>query len=148
MEEVKQPPNVSQAVPFFMVGNMAKSLRFYLDKLDFEIKIKWEPNGRIEWCWLQIGEAAIMLQEYRQQIPEEPRGKGVSVCFMCKDALSIYISMVSRGLDLPEPFVGNNAWVVQCKDPDGYDLFFESLTDITEGTTYSQWKTEHQKTSE
>ena len=131
--------NVKQAVPFFMVVDMERSLRYYIDKLRFEIKIKWEPNGRIEWCWLQIGEAAIMLQEYREQVPGEARGKGISICFMCDDALTIYSRLTSQGLEVPEPFVGNNLWVVQCTDPDGYNLCFESPTPITEGTTYSQW---------
>jgi lactoylglutathione lyase len=139
MKELNKTVNVKQAVPFFMIVDIEKSIRYYVDDLDFELKMKWEPNGRIEWCWLQIGDAAIMLQEYRAEMPAETRGKGVSICFMCDDALSIYTGLVSRGLTVPEPFVGNNLWVVQSKDPDGYDLFFESSTEVPEGTTYSQW---------
>src|SRR5688572_23060771 len=97
MEQENKTMNVKQAVPFFMVVNMERSLRYYIDKLDFEVKIKWEPNGRIEWCWLQIGDAAIMLQEYREQVPAEGRGKGISICFMCDDALAIYSRLTSQG---------------------------------------------------
>jgi lactoylglutathione lyase len=139
MNDLNRSLNVKQAVPFFMVVDMEKSLLYYLHDLGFELKIKWEPAGKIEWCWLQIGEAAIMLQEYRSGIPAETRGRGVSVCFMCDNALLIYKRLVSRGMPVPEPFVGNNLWVVQSKDPDGYDLFFESPTEVPEGTTYSQW---------
>jgi hypothetical protein len=35
--------------------------------------------------------------------------------------------------------VGNNLWVVQLKDPDGYNIFFESPTDVPEETRYSDW---------
>jgi lactoylglutathione lyase len=139
MNETTAAVNVKQAVPFFMVVDMKKSLRFYLDELGFGLKMKWEPNGTIEWCWLQIGEAAIMLQEYRINAPAEPRGKGVSICFMCDDALTLYSRLISRGIKVNEPFVGNNLWVVQLEDPDGYILLFESPTEIPEGTTYTEW---------
>ena len=62
--------NVRQAVPFFMVTNMEKSLQFYINGLGFELKMKWEPRGSIEWCWLQFDLASLMLQEYRDNQPE------------------------------------------------------------------------------
>lgn len=137
--DLKTNSNVKQAVPFFMVVHMDRSLDFYSKGLGFELKIKWEPNGRIEWCWLQLGEVSIMLQEYRTNVPTEKRGEGVSVCFMCEDALTIYKQIISNGLSSTEPFVGNNLWVVELKDPDGYNICFESPTDVPEGTKYSEW---------
>ncbi len=132
--------NVKQAVPFFMVVNMPASLNFYVQGLGFELKNKWEPRGKIEWCWLELGNASIMLQEYRNNIPVDKRGEGISVCFMCEDALTIYKQILSKGLSATaEPFVGNNLWVVGLKDPDGYNVYFESPTDIPEGTTHSEW---------
>jgi hypothetical protein len=80
-----------------------------------------------------------MLQEYRQSPPSEKLGEGVSICFMCEDALSIYNQITSRGFLPEEPFVGNNLWVVGLKDPDGYNIFFESPTDVPEETLYSEW---------
>jgi lactoylglutathione lyase len=35
--------------------------------------------------------------------------------------------------------VGNNLWVVELSDPDGYKVCFESPTDVPEGTKYSEW---------
>ena len=54
---------------------------------------KWEPDGRLRWCWLQCGDAALMLQEFRKEgrnswMPEGKVGEGVSIVFMCEDALS------------------------------------------------------------
>ena len=132
--------NIKKAVPFFMVVNMTNSLNFYMQGLGFELKNKWEPRGKIEWCWLELGTASIMLQEYRNNIPVDKRGQGVSVCFMCEDALTIYKQILFNGLSTSsEPFIGNNLWVVGLKDPDGYNIYFESPTDLPEETTYSEW---------
>ena len=139
-KDLKNIANLKQAVPFFMVINMTTSLDFYIKGLGFELKHKWEPDGRIEWCWLQFDDASVMMQEYRTNIPSEKRGEGVSVCFICEDALKIYKEIISHGLSTSsEPFVGNNAWVIELKDPDGYNILFESPTDVPEGTKYSEW---------
>jgi hypothetical protein len=82
--------NVKQAVPFFGVTNMEASLRFYLDGLGFKMKHWWipsreedmkhwwipnrgedKPDGRIRWWWLELGDAAIMLQEFLSE--RQPR---------------------------------------------------------------------------
>lgn len=132
--------NVSLAVPFFMVVNMERSLEFYMQGLGFELKNKWEPRGSIEWCLLQLEEVSLMLQEYRQNAPKEKHGIGVSICFICQDALKIYNEVLSKHIEVPEPFVGNNMWVVHLADPDGYNIYFESATKVPEETTYSEWK--------
>ena len=135
--------NVKQAVPFFGVTNMEASLRFYVDGLGFKLKQSWipdraedKPNGRIRWCWLELGNAAIMLQEFLpEHRPQETLGTGASVCFMCEDALALYRQFKSRGIQTRKrPFVGNRLWVVPVCDPDGYRLEFESPTDEPEET--------------
>jgi lactoylglutathione lyase len=133
--------NVEQAVPFFMVSSMEDSLRFYVEGLGFRKTQEWLDEGRLRWCWLQIGRAALMLQEYRpSHAPSEKLGAGVSVCFMCKDALELYREASARGIQSKEPFVGNRLWVVSFADPDGYKVDFESPTDASEEMTLSEWK--------
>ena len=98
--------NVKQAVPFFGVTNMESSLRFYVDGLGFKMKNSWipdraedHPDGRIHWCWLELGDAAIMLQEFLPEgRPKETLGTGVNVCFQCEDALALYREFKSRGI--------------------------------------------------
>jgi len=134
--------NVKKAVPFFGVNNMESSLRFYVDGLGFTIKRQWVPEGdkhypsegKIRWCWLELGDAAIMLQEFMPQgRPKETLGTGASVCFMCEDALALYREFKSRGVHMRNrPFVGNGLWVVGVTDPDGYRMEFESPTDAPE----------------
>ena len=93
--------------------------------------------GRIRWCWLERGEAAVMLQEFlpgRQ--PKETLGTGVNVCFQCEDALALYREFKSRGIQTRErPSVGNRLWVVSVTDPDGYRMEFSSPTDAPEDRT-------------
>jgi predicted lactoylglutathione lyase len=144
--QTKVEANVQQAVPFFHVSNMEASLRFYIDGLGFEMTKKWTPDddGKIRWCWLQLGAAALMLQEYKKDHhpnsgrPEAKLGVGVSICFQCKDALAIYREVTARGIAAKRPFVGNGMWVTSVQDPDGYKLEFESFTDVPEETVYSE----------
>ena len=136
--------NVKQAIPFFMVCDMEKSLRYYVDGLGFKMTNKWTPHEKIEWCFLQRGGAALMLQEYRKEghgsrVPEGKVGVGVSVCFFCEDALTLYHEFISKGIQAAEPFVGNGMWVTSLRDPDGYSLDFESYTDVPEETQYSDF---------
>ncbi len=137
----KPQDGVTMAVPFFMVADMETSLRFYIDGLGFELKNTWTPRGRIEWCWLQIGTAAIMLQEHAKDGPHatEKKGGSISTCFQCKDAIGLYHSFREKGIEAREPFVGNNLWVTIVKDPDGFTLDFESETDVPEETKYADW---------
>jgi lactoylglutathione lyase len=143
--------NVKQAVPFFGVTNMEASLRFYVDGLGFKMRNYWipdkasahsdaEPDGRIRWCWLELGNAAIMLQEFLPaHRPKETLGTGVNVCFQCEDALALYREFKSRGIETRQsPFVGNNMWVVGLTDPDGYRIEFESPTDAAEETVIEE----------
>lgn len=134
--------NIKQAVPFFGVTDIETSLRFYVTGLGFSMTQQWAPEGRIRWCWLELGGAALMLQEYWKDGqpgggPVGPRGQGVSICFMCADAIAVYHDAVARGLAASRPFVGNRLWVTSLTDPDGYCLDFESATDAPEDTVYS-----------
>lgn len=144
--------NVKQAVPFFGVTNMEASLKFYLEGLGFRFKHRWTPGskdgypeGKIVWCWLELGEAALMLQEFRKEgehntylegkLSELPKnlGAGVSINFQCEDSLALYREFKSRGVEIPKrPFVGNGLWCVNVVDPDGYKLWFNSPTDAPE----------------
>ena len=65
-ETQKTGANVKQAVPFLRVSNMERSLAYYIDGLGFEMTHKWIDEGKLRWCWLQLGGAALMLQEFRK----------------------------------------------------------------------------------
>jgi catechol 2,3-dioxygenase-like lactoylglutathione lyase family enzyme len=131
--------NVVRVLPFLAVSDIERSLRFYVDGLDFAIADRWVDEGTIRWCRLQRGGAGLMLQDFRREggsrwSPPGPLGLGVSLVFICEDALAIYHESVGRGLEASRPFVGNGMWVTSLTDPDGYRVEFESDTDVQEGT--------------
>lgn len=149
--------NVKQAVPFFGVRNMEASLNFYIEGLGFTMKHSWipdraedNPDGRIRWCWLELGEAALMLQEFCKHGPNvelegrvgevpENLGVGVSINFQCQDSLALYREFKSRGVQITKrPFVGNRLWCVNVVDPDGYKLWFNSPTDAPEESEFEE----------
>ena len=140
--ETKTKANVKEAVPFFSVSNMEESLRFYVDGLGFEMTGKWVDDGKIRWCKIEHGGAGLMLQEFRTEghdswVPEGKVGEGVSIYFMCEDALEIYRDIRSRGIETSKPTVSNGCWHTCLSDPDGYRIHFESDTDEPEDSEYA-----------
>ena len=140
----KDQPNIQYGMPLFMVSNMEASLKFYTEGLGFSILNTWTPRGKIEWCWLQREGGPIMLQESRMSankpyLSGDKPGAGVSIWFQCRDSLVLYHEFIEKGVDAKEPFVGNGLWDVKVVDPDGYNLHFESKTDVPEETKYSEW---------
>jgi len=138
--------NVTAVVPLLMVTNMQRSLAFYVDGLGFVIQNRWVPDGRLRWCWMSLGGAALMLQEAIDSTREKMAaagvlGNGVSLNFSCGDALAIYRDAAIRGIHtLREPQVGNFSWEVVFADPDGYSIHFSSPTDLPEETLLSYVK--------
>jgi lactoylglutathione lyase len=139
--------DVTAVVPLLMVTSMERSLAFYIEGLRFTIKNRWVPDGRLRWCWISLGGAALMLQEAidssRQKMAAAGvLGNGVSLHFRCSDALAIYHDAAAHGIHaLREPQVGNFSWEVVFADPDGYSIHFASPTDLPEETLLSQIKT-------
>ena len=130
-------PNVKQAIPFFRVSNIDVSVRYYIDGLGFRMTNNWTVDGKLRWCSIELGGAALMLQEFPKEghdswVPQGKVGEGVSISFKCKDAITIYRQAVAKGLKASRPFVGNALWCTELKDPDGYRLSFESPTDEPE----------------
>ncbi len=101
--------NVKQVVPFLSVSDIVASVRYYVDGLGFEMTERWIDAGQLRWCWLQLGGAALMLQEFRSEghdawAPEGTLGEGVAIYFVCEDALAIYREVTARGVEADEPF--------------------------------------------
>ena len=140
---ISNTTNVKQAVPFFLVSDIEASVRYYVEGLSFEMARKWINEGKLRWCSLELGDAAIMLQEFWKEgqhtnTPEGKLGQGVTICFVCEDALAIYREVTSQGIEAARPFVGNGMWVTSLSDPDGYRIDFESPTNEPEDTEYSE----------
>ena len=135
--------NISEVVPFLAVKDVNESIEFYVEGLGFEFVNKWIEKGELRWCHLKLGGAGVMLQQFETKGPDSRRfsrnkGEGITLCFFCDDAVEFYHELVKRKIGASEPFVGNALWVTRVKDPDGYDLLFESATEIAEDTKLSE----------
>jgi lactoylglutathione lyase len=137
----KAKPNITEVVPFLRVADMTASLRFYVDGLNARIAARWEPEGELRWCRLELGGTSLMLQTFgpalRERAAAHPLGLGVSLAFQCADAIALYHELRTRGVDASEPMVGNGLWNTAVADPDGYILEFASPTDVAEETRLS-----------
>jgi lactoylglutathione lyase len=135
--------NVRQAVPFFWVHDLEASCRFYVDGLGFRMTKQWREGDRLRWCWLELGSAALMLQEFwreghHRNVPDTKVGVGVSIAFICHDAPALYREFGARGIRATRPVVENAMWATHVVDPDGYPLLFESPTEVPEGTRFPE----------
>jgi lactoylglutathione lyase len=65
-----------------------KTFRVYVDGLGFAMTRQWVPEGKLQWCWLELGGAALMLQESRKEVSERRAregkvpGIGVSIYYL------------------------------------------------------------------
>ena len=137
METGLRASGMRQVVPFFAVSDMAQSVRFYVDGLGFRMTNQWMKDGKLRWCWLEHGGAALMIQEFPTEghdsyVPSGKRGEGVSLCFICEDAKAYYDEIAGRGIRATKPRVENRMHAIHLTDPDGYRLTFESPTDEPE----------------
>jgi lactoylglutathione lyase len=125
-----------------MVTNMTRSLAFWIDGLGFTQKNQWIVDGKIRWCWLERGTAAIMLQEMSARdaakIAGQTFGLGVQIYFESANAVALYHEFRSRSIAVSEPQVGNGNWEIFLRDPDGYKVAFCSRTDVPEETKLSE----------
>lgn len=60
----RAPTRIGKAVPFFGVSDMDAALGHYVARLGFRMARSWAPDGKVRWCWLELGPAALMLQQY------------------------------------------------------------------------------------
>jgi catechol 2,3-dioxygenase-like lactoylglutathione lyase family enzyme len=129
--------NLREAIPFFRVADMDRSVHFYVDQLGFAVKNQWVDDGKLRWCRLQREGVSMMFETQHEEFrPKGPPGVGVTIAFICEDAIALYREFSGRGVDASIPQVGNGMWTTLLHDPDGYTLLFESKTDAPEETVY------------
>jgi uncharacterized glyoxalase superfamily protein PhnB len=126
MSEIQRATAIRELVPLLSVQDIDHSSAFYRDQLGFEMKATWVPNGQLTWCRLERSGSAIMLQQ-AEDGPDENRGRGVYFYFNCDDIDALYAEFAQRGLQLNPPIVAfYGLKQVYLKDPDGYELCFQS----------------------
>ena len=132
--------NVRQAVPFFRHHRHRGLNTLLRRRPGFKLKQQWAPAGRIRWCWLEHGDAALMLQEHwkdgRPAVRRRPLGQGSRFASCSADAIAS-ITRRSRCGSRRRGRSSAKLWVTPLTDPDGYHLDFESPTDVPEDTVYT-----------
>ena len=134
--------HVTEVVPFLWASDLERSLRFYVAGLGATVDREWVVDGRLRWCRLGLGGAALMLQERAPgHVLAAPPGAGMSLNFTCADALALYDAALAGGLEpVREPQVGNGLWELGYADPDGYRINFASPTDLPEELLLSAYR--------
>ena len=107
---------ITQTVPFFAVSDMDASLAHYVDGLGFRMTNKWVDEGKLRWCWLEHGTAALMLQEFRTsgqnaRVFEGQRGGGTAFAYLPPE------NSGTSGGEWP-----HHGALKETTDPDGYTL--------------------------
>jgi len=128
---VANPTTLRTIAPLYFVENIARSVKFYEQMLDFRLIQAWEPEGRLTWCQMTRNGVGIMLQQIcaEDDFPQ-PRGAGVTLYIHCDDAEDVFLRLQERGVDVDPPvttFYGmRQVYVI---DPDGYGLCFQNPVD-------------------
>ena len=134
--------DVERTVPLPAAAGTGTSLEFHVNGPGFAMTRRWIHEGRSRWRRREHGTAALRLREFDRKgphawIPGGKLGAGVSINFIRRDALALHREFQARGIQAGRPFVGNGMWVTSPKDPDGYQLHFENVTDAPEDTEYA-----------
>lgn len=128
---VADPTTLRALVPLCFVADIANSVRFYRQMLDFHLTNAWEPEGQLMWCQMTRNDVGIMLQQMcaEDKVPQ-PRGAGVTMYIHCDDAEDVFLRLQERGAEVDPPittFYGMKQ--VYVTDPDGYSLCFQNSVD-------------------
>jgi len=128
--------------PMLQVYDMPTAVRFYRDKLGFEIVTTSPPLGgadRFHWCLLRLGDAELMLNtayEFDDQRPSREehnkvRGHHDTCLFIsCPDVEGAYNQLLERGVDLKPPTLAPYGMQqLYLMDPDGFGLCFQWQAD-------------------
>ena len=123
--------------PLLQVYDMPTSIRFYRDKLGFEVVNTSPPFGvdRFHWALLRLGTAELMLNtayefdEERPAVPDRARTAAHSdtgLYIGCPDMDRAFEQLRSQGLSVNKPIItGYGMKQMSLHDPDGYALCFQ-----------------------
>lgn len=123
--------------PLLGVYDMPASVRFYRDKLDFEV-VSTSPEfgpDKFHWALLRRGSAEIMLNtayefDHERPVPAEharvAAHDDTTLYFGCPDVEGMFEELREKGVSVMPPKVAPYGMKQLClHDPDGYGLCFQ-----------------------
>lgn len=129
--------DIRGVAPLLSVYDMPTAVRFYRDKLGFEVVSTSPVMGEdyFHWCLLRLGEAEVMLNttyEFNEERPAKPDAARVAahedtcLYFGCPDVEAAYRLLSERGVEVKQPIVtGYGMRQMYLHDADGYSLCFQ-----------------------
>jgi len=122
--------------PLLQVFDMARSLKFYCDVLEFEI-VQTDRNTiapNYNWVWLRLNNVDLMLNtayEYdNRPSAADPRRTAThgdtGLFFGSPDVDAVYTHLRAKGIDVKEPKIAPYGMKqLFLLDPDGFGLCFQ-----------------------
>ena len=123
--------------PLFQVYDMPTSVRFYRDKLGFEV-VSTSPvlgEDKFHWCLMRLDDTELMLNtayeadHERPVLPDPARVAAhddTCIYFGCPDIDSAYAELKAKGVSAREPKIAPYGMKqMYLHDPDGYNLCFQ-----------------------
>ncbi len=117
--------------PLLQVFDMARSLQFYRDILQFKVVSASSEDDDADWVLLEYNGISLMLntlyeKENRPQEPDVDRynvHQDVILYFGSRDIDSAYRYLLSKDIDVDAPSITGYAFrAISFKDPDGYAI--------------------------
>jgi glyoxalase/bleomycin resistance protein/dioxygenase superfamily protein len=112
-------PRVEGLVPFVHVRDVVESTAFY-ELFGFVVHNTYEVGGRRVWCWLERGQARLMLAEAEE--PVDPAGQAVLFYAYVHDLEGLHRRLEESGF-APGPIESGAPGPdreFRVDDPDGY----------------------------
>lgn len=130
--------DVRGLAPLLQVYDMPTAVRFYRDKLGFDIKMTSPSLGgedQFHWCLLELGNAQLMLNtayEFDDERPVPPNPARTAahndtcVYFSCPNVDAAYAEFRSKGVTVNPPTVAPYGMKqLYFHDPDGFGICFQ-----------------------
>lgn len=125
---------VKRTTTLLQVYDMATSVRFYRDKVGFEVEMTdGRPAEECDWCMLKLGDTNVMLNtryegDERPPAPDPKRVEAhddTAIYFGCPDVDAAHEELKARGLETEKPWVTHYKFkMISFRDPDGFTLIF------------------------
>ena len=113
---------VSDLVPFLHVVDLARSIAFY-EALGLELRDSYEDEAGMVWCWLEAGDARLMLA--RAGEPVEAERQAAMFYVYTQDLTGLRDRVLAAGIDAGEieQHSAGPRRQLRLEDPDGYAVF-------------------------
>jgi catechol 2,3-dioxygenase-like lactoylglutathione lyase family enzyme len=121
-------PGIAGISPFFIVADVAATLSFYRDMLDFEVTFQ-EPDEDPFFAIVRRGAAMIMVKDVGvEPLPNCEREPGArwDAYLYVPDPDALAAEFISRGVTFSVPLKDTHDGLrgFELRDTDGYVLFF------------------------